>query len=275
MEKQVHIKICGKSVVALAICLSATAVLAEDKTFSLGIGYNYSSGDYGTATTTNTTSIPVTGSYETGPWTLKLTVPYLTISGDSSVVPGVGIVRNSNPRGRGKSEGVPATTTTTGSASGMGDIVMAATYGAFYDSTSKFGIDLTGKVKFGTADRDKGLGTGENDYSVQLDLYKGIDKFGLFGGIGYSVLGSSDFVQLDNVFNLTAGATYKLAERTTAGVGFDARERVSSTGFPMREVSAFVSHKYDKNWKAQAYVLKGLADGSPDWGLGLSAAYAF
>lgn len=275
MEKQVHIKICGKTVVALTFCLSATAVLADNQAFSLGVGYNYSSGNYGTSTTTNTTSIPVTGSYETGPWTLKLTVPYLTVSGDSSVVPGVGVVRNSNPKGRGRSIGIPPTTTTSGSASGMGDIVAAATYGAYYDSTSKVGIDLTGKVKFGTADSDKGLGTGENDYSIQLDLFKGFDKFGLFGGIGYSVLGSSDYVQLDNVFNLTAGATYKLAERTTAGVSYDARERVSSTAFPVREVSAFVSHKYDKNWKAQAYVLKGLADGSPDWGLGLSAAYAF
>ncbi|MCM2288766.1 MAG: transporter [Sulfuritalea sp.] len=270
-----HIKHCRKIVVAFAVCISAPPALADNQGFSLGIGYNYSSGDYGTATTTNTTSIPVTGSYETGPWTLKLTVPYLTISGDSSVVPGVGVVRNSNPRGRGKSAGAPATTTTTGSASGMGDVVMAATYGAYYDNTSKIGIDLTGKVKFGTADRDKGLGTGENDYSMQLDLYKGLDKFGLFGGIGYSVLGSSDYVQLDNVYNVTAGVTYKFAERTTAGVSFDARERVSSTAFPMREISAFVSHKYDKNWKAQAYVLKGLADGSPDWGLGLSAAYAF
>ena len=30
-------------------------------------------------------------------------------------------------------------------------------------------IDLTGKVKFGTADENKGLGTGENDYAVQAD----------------------------------------------------------------------------------------------------------
>lgn len=271
-----HIKICGKTAVALAFCVSTTAVLADNQAFSLGIGYNYSSGDYGTATTTDTTSIPVTGSYETGPWTLKLTIPYLMISGGTSVIPGVGTVRNSNPRGRGRGgSGSGTTTTTTGSASGLGDIVAAATYGAYYDSTSKVGIDLTGKVKFGTADKDKGLGTGENDYSVQLDLFRGFDKFGLFGGIGYSVLGSSDYVQLDNVYNLTAGATYKLAERTTAGVSFDARERVSPTAFPMRELSAFVSHKYDKNWKAQAYVLKGFADGSPDWGLGLSAAYAF
>lgn len=157
----------------------------------------------------------------------------------------------------------------------MGDVVAAATYGAFYDNASNFGVDLTGKVKFGTADKDKGLGTGENDYTVQVDLLKGFGKYSLFGGIGYSVLGSSEYIHLDNVFNVTAGFAYKFDDRMTAGLSFDARERVSSSGFPTREVMAFLSHKLDKNWKAQAYVLKGLADGSPDWGAGFSAAYAF
>jgi hypothetical protein len=38
---------------------------------------------------------------------------------------------------------------------------------------------------------------------------------------------------------------------------------------------AFWIRKLDKATKAQAYTLLGLANGSPDWGLGLSVAHAF
>ena len=39
-------------------------------------------------------------------------------------------------------------------------------------------MDLTGKVKFGTADDTKGLGTGKNDYAcVQLDGFWTVSPF--------------------------------------------------------------------------------------------------
>jgi len=58
--------------------------------FNLGVGFNYSNGEYGTSTTTEIVSIPIIARYERGPWIFKLTVPYLSISGGTSVVPGVG-----------------------------------------------------------------------------------------------------------------------------------------------------------------------------------------
>jgi len=267
-------KISRHRLAALLFCAGASsAFAADDSAFSLGLGYNYSSGDYGTSTTTKTTSIPLTARYDTGPWTLKLTIPYLHISGGTTTIPGIGRTTNSNPRGRGRSSG--GTTTTTASASGMGDVVAAVTYNAYSNNASGVGIDLTGKIKFGTADKDKGLGTGENDYSAQIDVFKSYGKFTLFGGVGYTVLGDSQFISLDNVFNITAGGSYKLDDRSTVGMSFDAREKVSATASPQRELTAYWSYKINKSWKAQAYALKGFADGSPDWGVGASAAYAF
>jgi hypothetical protein len=37
----------------------------------------------------------------------------------------------------------------------------------------------------------------------------------------------------------------------------------------------FVTHRLDRSWRAQAYLMKGFANGSPDWGAGLSASYIF
>jgi hypothetical protein len=43
----------------------------------------------------------------------------------------------------------------------------------------------------------------------------------------------------------------------------------------LSELMLFWSRQLDRAWKAQVYFLVGLADGSPDWGAGLSAAYSF
>lgn len=264
------------SSVAVCIGASAQAALAADETaFSLGVSFNYSTGEYGTGTDTEILSVPITARYERGPLTLKLTVPYLRVSGGTSVVPGVGQVRNTNPRGRGRGGSGGTTTTTESTESGLGDTIAAATYNVYYNSTRKLGLDLTGKVKFGTADADKGLGTGETDYGVQADVYKTYDRVTAFAGLGYTVLGSSEFIQLDDVWNASVGASYRFTEVSTFGVAYDWRERSSPTAFPQRELSAFWVQKLSREWKGQAYVLKGFSDGSPDWGVGASLAYAF
>src|SRR3979490_985920 len=87
---------------ALGLLACAQGALAADTgEFSLGVGFNYSSGEYGTSTTTESLSVPIIARYDRGPWIFKLTVPYLSISGGTSVVPGVGRVTSSNPRRRG------------------------------------------------------------------------------------------------------------------------------------------------------------------------------
>ena len=45
-----------------------------------------------------------------------------------------------------------------GSASGLGDIVLSAAYSAYYNPATTLGMDLTGKLKLPTADESKALG---------------------------------------------------------------------------------------------------------------------
>ena len=259
--------------------LLSVPVLAADG-LSIGGGVNYSSGDYGTSTPTHITSTYVTGRYDTGPWTFKVTVPYLFVSGNTDTIPGIGHVPNSNPHGRGRAHGAGASapttaTTTSGSADGLGDITAAVTYNAYFNANAGLGVDLIGKVKFGTADADKGLGTGETDYGSQIDVYKTHGEFTVFGGIGYTAMGDSTFIQLNNVFNANAGVTYKAADRTSVGLTFDAREKVSDTSSPQRELTLFLTQSFAKAWKAQLYGLKGFSNGSPDWGVGASIGRSF
>lgn len=253
-----HAKFMLASTLVLAF---QTGWAAEPGALSIGTSVNYSSGKYGSSTSTDITSIPVNVTYDTGPWSLKLSVPYVRITGPGDVVAGVGKTSKS--------------TTAVRTASGLGDVVAAATYNFYNDAASQSGADVTGKIKFGTGDSAKGLGTGENDYSVLLDVYKKVNQFTLFGGVGYTVLGSSAAIPLRNVFSLTAGSTFKLDEKSSVGFAYDYRQKSSSTSAPQSELTAFYAHKFNKSWKTQAYLLKGFSDGSPDWGGGVSVGYAF
>lgn len=250
------------AVAALAALSGQAASAAESGDFSLTTGLDYSSGKYGGTQSTDILYIPFTGKYETGPWSFKLTVPYIRITGPGGVVRDIGAFGTAR-----------ATRTTE---SGLGDVVAAATYNIYGSKgASPLLIDLTGKVKFGTADENKGLGTGENDYAIQVDLYKTVDKFTGFGTVGYKVLGDPVGVNLDNVFYGSLGGSYKFTQQTSGGLILDLREKASASGAPQRELTAFVSHKIDKAWKTQGYLVQGFADGSPDWGAGAMVTYGF
>src|SRR5439155_11274457 len=151
---------------------AAPFTLGADGELSLGAGVNYSSGKYGTSAETKILSIPFNIRYETDPWTFKLTVPYLSVTGPANVIPGVGRFDSTGrPRRR-----VIADTTTE---SGLGDTVASATYQAYYDSAAQRGLDLTGRLKLPTAEADRGLGTGSTDESLQVDVYQTLDRLTL------------------------------------------------------------------------------------------------
>ena len=256
-----------------AVVLSISTVAgAEESTVSVGTGFNYSSGTYGTSQTTRISTVPFDLGYETGAWTFKLDVPFINISGPANVIPGIGRVKNDNPKLRSSGN---AGVFTSGSASGFGDVVTSASYNLYNDAAAQFGIDLGGKIKFGTADKNKGLGTGENDYGAEIDVYKKVNSVTIFGGLGYTKLGSSQYIQLKNVFNASIGASLALNEVSSAGISFDYRQRSSDSGFSRREATAFYTLRAAKAWKTQLYLLKGFSDGSPDFGAGLTAAYSF
>jgi hypothetical protein len=237
---------------ACAGMVFALGAHAQQGPLELGAGLHYSTGDYGTGSETEITTLAFTGRYDSGPWVYRATIPYLEVTGDNAVIPGVGRARGGGGRRRTES--------------GLGDVVLSATYAAIS------GLDLTGKLKLPTADETRGLGTGEADAIFLADAYHGFDRWTGFGGIGYHILGDAPGQPFDNVWSANAGASYKIDARDTWGVSFDTRQRVAPSAAPQREVMGYFQRKLDAFWKAQAYVLIGLANGSPDWGIGLSLA---
>jgi len=245
----------------LPALLAASAVFAADGELSAGAGIDYSKGNYGTGSETKILSIPFMARYDNDPWKLKLTVPYLRVTGQGDVIPGIG----RNGRGqRGET-----------TESGIGDTVLAATYGALYEPRSNFGLDLTAKLKLPTGDENRGLGTGSVDETLQAELYKSIDRIMVFGTFGYTFFGHSDVVELKNAAHAELGASTRLNATDSVGASLYGRQRVVEGGSPQRELTFFWNRRVTKAQRLQAYFLVGLADGSPDAGLGVSALFSF
>ena len=266
------------------LLVGVSAAHATDR-FSLSTGANYSSGKYGTSTTTDIWSVPFTAEYQSDRWTFKLIVPYVSITGAGNVIPGTGPVRNSNPLGRGlghllggNPNPAPGTTSTTSartSASGLGDVVASAGYTVLTSADRSFALDLTGKVKFGTADANKGLGTGQNDYGLALDTYKVLGRWTPFGGVGWTKYGSSQYIRLKNGFDANAGVNYRVATTDNVGVYYYYRQRIAVGGASQSELTAYLNHDFGNHVRLQGYALGGMANGSPDWGAGASIKYTF
>lgn len=232
----------GIAAAGVAAAFVIPVAWAGDERFSLSTGFDSSSNQY-----------------EAGPWVFKLTVP-AGISGTGSVVPEIGRIRTDGTAGSTQS--------------GLGDTEAAATYNIYSGSASTPEIDLTGKVKVNMADRSKIFGLSQNNYAAQMDVYQSLDKFIAKGSLGSKVLGNPTGIILNPVLYGSFGGIYQFTGQTSTGVDMSLSQDPSSTGV-QHELSAYVSYKLDKNFKARGYVLRGFSNGNPNSALGGQVDYGF
>lgn len=245
---------------ALALAnLSARAqvVTATEPVTKLGLGFDYSRGDYGFASDTEVYSFPAHFSYEQDRWLFRAIVPYIEIKGPASVVGGSGTLR---PTSR--------------SESGLGDIVLSGTYHA-RPVPGGLNVDLTGRVKLATADEDKGLGTGETDYYAQVDLYQAFDTFIPFATFGYRFLGRSAIYPLKDGLYASAGTSLRVSSTTIVGAAYNWRRRIIDGAQDGSDATFFFAVNPDPTWNLTGYVLTGFNDASPDLGLGALISYRY
>ena len=241
------------------IMLQSTMSAAQDNgpKITLSTGAEFTSGTYGGDVDIEDTYVPLTATVDYGNVAFRLTVPYLSVDAPEGTIFDSG------------GEPLPGSGAMT-TESGLGDVIGSVT---FFDviNNQRLGLamDLTGKVKIATADEDKGLGTGENDYTVQADFYKFVDQFTWLGSVGYKFRGDPTGIDLDNVLMASLGGTYKFTPDVNAGLFFDYREAAISGSDSIQELSGFVSRRLSEDWRIQVYALTGFTNSSPDWGAGL------
>jgi hypothetical protein len=237
-------------------CLLPSTVLAMDGKLTLSASVDYSSGDYGADTDTEVWYFPITAKYEIDRSVFKLTVPYLQVDGPAGCT-----IIDGRP--------VCAPTGTVSSEQGLGDVIFAYSYSLTPQPVSGFFFDLSGKVKFATADEDKGLGTGENDYALQADAFYLAGNATPFATLGYRFMGDPEGYDFNDVWYGTLGVDYKLSPDNNVGGLWDVRQKVVDTGDGTSEVMLYWTHRFGGGYKLQTYAVTGFSDASPDYGLGV------
>ncbi len=250
------------STITLAAVIGAASAHAGTTTLITGI--DYSSGDYGDTETTEMTYLPVTIKYSGFPWTAKVTIPWITISGPSSVTAGSGgaLVGNGT-------DGAVQTD------SGMGDIIGSLGFAIdslFAEPGNTF-IDLIGKVKLPTADADARLGTGETDFQLLLDIAHSFDNTTPFVTLGYKWMGDTADTDYNDIYSISIGADQKLSAPFGAGVIFDYAQAVTDTSDPRREVMGYLNWRASEKISINFYAGFGFTDASPDQSVGAQLVF--
>jgi hypothetical protein len=251
-------------VAACGLMFGKPALAEERIKVKLSTGFDYSTGDYGRADDTEIWYWPLITKMTYKNWTAKLTVPYLRIKGPGAVLGGEGgvVIDDDDP--------TPDIVTTE---SGLGDIIGALTYTLDLEDYDLY-LDFTGKIKFPTADEDKGLGTGETDYTIQVDATKMFGSAYIFGGVGRRFVGDNAQLPLDDIWLFNIGGGYQINKKFGVGVAYDFREAASTAENPS-EASAYMTYKITDSVTTMLYGVVGFSDGSPDTSVGLQLSYKF
>jgi hypothetical protein len=264
MTRSLTRRLAAPPVAALAPIAVPGIAAAEAPRFSLGVGTEYTTGDYGGDASVYEFYLPVTATVDFARVALRLTVPFLSVRAPE-------LTTITGPDGQPVIGEGPTTTE-----SGLGDVLASITvFEVLSAGGGDFALDLTGKVKFGTADEGKGLGTGEQDYSLQADVFRFFDRTTLMGTVGYAFRGDPAGYDLDDTFFASVGASYRVTERSRVGAFFDFRDSSVPDSDTLQELSAWVSTGVGERGHVQFYVLAGFGDSSPDWGGGLSFSVRF
>lgn len=153
------------------------------------------------------------------------------------------------------------------SASGMGDTSL--TLG--FDITSQPWITLKGKYKFATGDADKGLSTGKDDLSLQLDFFQPTStKASLFATVGYKFTGKVSGQSMQDTAYASLGGGYLPMKGLSIGASMDYRQTTYTTLKDQVGFSLFLDKKLTKDLHTAVF---GGYDNTDTASFGLTFSY--
>ncbi|MBW2389344.1 MAG: hypothetical protein JRG89_13025 [Deltaproteobacteria bacterium] len=226
---------------------------------SMGLGSDFSRGDYGSSEQTNSLSIPAALKLEWEPIALRVSIPFLLINGSDSVLAATDGPTSNGGSVLGESYRY-----------GPGDVSTSLTYTYYPTQQWVPLVDLRVKVKIPTADSD--LGTQKTDTTLQFDLTERFGPLSVFGGFGYRFKGGASY---DDILLGSVGFSYRVMSTLSAALAFDWRES-SIKGVPdAKELSPSLSIRVNDHARFGPYGVVGFSDSSPDWGIGAMSTWNF
>lgn len=270
----------------LAIALnSPRSARAVEYPYSIGQGFEFSSGKYGTSTRTETLYAPFTFMVTpTDRLSLSLEIPFIYQSNgnvvstvarggmQASKTTALTAVGMGGMSGSGMS---PPSSSANQSQSGLGDITFKGGYVLVSENDSTPQIRPTLFVKLPTADKNRSLGTGEFDEGFAVEMSKWFGNWNPFAEAGYTVQGKSPQLALRNYMTYNAGVGFQVAESFRPIVLVKGSTPPADGASGQLEVRLKLKYQATNHTGIEGYVANGISSNSPDYGTGLSVNYDF
>jgi hypothetical protein len=282
------------AVIAASLCVAAHA-RADEGRWSFSSGAEYTNGDYGEAQDTTIIIAPFSFGYRTDRWGARITVPYVSIEGPGTIVPGSsgsaaggagglsglvggvgglldglldGLLGGDGPPG-GADAPDPAATPVTIKEEGLGDITVALS-GVPFRTDSGTRLTLGARVRIPTADADRFLGIDDTAVAVSSTL---AHSFGATTAVYASVGYERAFESEANAFFAQLGAETYVVPRILLGASADWAQAGSELRRDSTQATLYAGYDLGSEIRLLAYGTAGLTDTSPDIGAGLRVIY--
>jgi hypothetical protein len=265
---------------------------STEKNWQIGVTPSYSSGNFGTNTTSEFVYVPtsIRRLFRDGDVTVVIPFVSVTSNGSATLVggqPTQTIPENCSNSGQGNVEDRPeclallnAGSGGTGGQkvthSGLGDIILRGRYYAVEEQEYLPLIALTARIKVPTADEGKGLGTGALDhgYGVEMSKRLGEKWIGFFDG-GYNFIGDPDGRELQNQYWFDVGGGHYLSRNFLVSVYYEEYRSLVASNVNIRDVFFAFNYRASDAWRFNGGVTVGLSNGAPDYGVSLGTSYRF
>lgn len=260
--------------------------------WQVGSAPSFSSGSYGSDSTTEILYTAFTARRLFTDGDLTLVLPMTCIRGDGSVtvVGGTPIqTRQTDTAARMTERQVtrngvtapetPATTTATAvrtSTCGVGDVIVRARYYVVDEHGWVPTVAIRTHLKVPTASADRGLGTGRPDEGLGVEISRGLGG-GLVALVdaGYTFIGRTPELPLDNRWWYDIGLSQRLGGGGDVSAFFEEHGAIVPGNATARDVLLVVSVTAPGGWRWQLSGEFGLSDGAPDRGFTLGASRRF
>jgi hypothetical protein len=229
----------------LIMLFSAIVVVPSAASAETGRGYldfsgGYKTGDFGTATTSSLYYLSPTIGYVAPGYDVSATVPYLSLTN--------------------KTGGATA------SESGIGDVILRGGRVFIPEGDGGFSLDGALALKLPTADKNKGLGTGETDYGAFVSVHQRFDNTKLSFLSGYIKVGDPPSLNYNDIYLYGVGIAHIFGS-TELYTSFEGRRAMVPGAKNPQEINVGFFHVLNADYAVKGGAFSGLNSGGPDFGM--------
>ncbi|MGD8940695.1 MAG: hypothetical protein PVJ72_15015 [Gammaproteobacteria bacterium] len=244
MPTAVNLKLHYFLFLLVAIALVMNGVVAQAAKY-VAFDVKHSSGNFGGDLDNSVSSLNFSAGVTTYTYDADVTVPFVNL----------------------KTEGSDAE-------SGIGDIVVRGGHQLLSNQNKDLLLYGSLAAKLATADENAGLGTGENDYGIYLNLYKYWGQHGFSVYSGYRVNGDPAGIDLKDVFSYGAGWSM-YHTKTSFYLSLEGQQTAISGLEDPLMFHTGMYHILSPLYMLRGEVLVGLSNSSADYGVSFGIVRVF